>query len=140
MRVPGGIVKGSLVSLALVVVACTAAGRATPETTASGVLGIVTGSDARETLAALCELRGSTGPSAAEALFFDRAHERLHEIAAAVEQVDRAAAGRLLEAKERVEAGIGTLPHSFASNMEGLLEATRAGLAELGLPSPGCDV
>lgn len=41
---------------------------------------------------------------AAEAIFFDRAHDSLHELAAALGDTDRVSAARLLEAKQDVEA------------------------------------
>lgn len=45
---------------------------------------------------------------AAERRFVDEAHGPLHELAAAAGARDRAAAGRLLEAKQRVEAAVET--------------------------------
>ena len=39
----------------------------------------------------------------AHTLFVDRAHQRLHELAAAVEKPDRQVAGRLLEASARTD-------------------------------------
>ncbi len=45
-------------------------------------------------------------PSLASTLFFDRAHDRLHELAAAVSDIDRSIEARLLEAKQRVEADL----------------------------------
>lgn len=41
---------------------------------------------------------------AAEAIFFDRAHDSLHELAATLDDTDRVSAARLLEAKQDVEA------------------------------------
>lgn len=130
--------RGWLILLALVTAGCSADGAAETEPTASGSLGIVTSAEARETIAALCELQDTTDPTRAEALFLDRVHEGLHAIAAAVQEVDRAAAGRLLEAKERVESEVGSVPESFSSDARELTGATREGLRRVGLPAPAC--
>jgi len=58
---------------------------------------------------ALSEARGAAidgDPSLARTLFFDRAHDRLHELAAAVSDIDRSIEARLLEAEQRVEADL----------------------------------
>lgn len=56
---------------------------------------------------ALCEAKDEArrDPDAARTIFFDRAHGPLHEIAAA-EEVHRSSAGRVLEAKQAVEADL----------------------------------
>jgi len=59
----------------------------------------------------LCEAAGKAeaGDTAgAEELFYDIVHQPLHDLAAATSEVDRALAGRLLEAKEAVESGLDT--------------------------------
>lgn len=60
---------------------------------------------------ALCDSETALAESdvaRAGALFADRAHQPLHELAAEVGIDDRSAAARLLEAKQVVEAGFGT--------------------------------
>jgi len=49
-------------------------------------------------------------PAGAGTVFYDRAHEGLHELAASTVGVDRAAAARLLGAKQRVEAMLESSP------------------------------
>lgn len=59
----------------------------------------------------LCEaaMKAEAGDIAgAEELFYDIVHQPLHDLAAATSEVDRALAGRLLEAKESVESGLDT--------------------------------
>ncbi len=52
----------------------------------------------------LCQTHAeATHPDAARRTFFDRIHQSLHELAAETAASDRAAAARLLEAKEAVE-------------------------------------
>jgi|GEM_PF-1620635 len=130
-------------ALAVLLAACGGRGGRAPEPTASGSLGTVTASDARVLVAALCELEGpaATDPDRAGRIFYDRAHEALHVLAAAVEPVDRAAAAALLVAKERVEADLAGpgLSDAFPDHAAHLLEATRAALGAVGLPAPSCD-
>ena len=107
----------------------------------SGSLGPVTAEAADEAILGLCALVGETDPEAAEATFVDRSHRTLHVIAAAAEAEDRAAAGRLLEAKQVVEADLqeDDLPAGFPADVEALLEAANAALATIGLESTGCE-
>lgn len=84
--------------------------------------------------AGLCRSLVQAGDvSAARATFFDRSHQALHELAAELETVDRAAAGRLLEAKARVEAALeqDSSDGMRRSALRDLVRATRAGLGEL---------
>jgi hypothetical protein len=79
-------------------------------------------------------------PQAAEARFFDRSHETLHVIARALEDVDRPAAARLLEAKQKVEADFSGLASGdrIADDLGPLIEATARGLDRLAVPVPSC--
>lgn len=61
----------------------------------------------------------------ARATFDDRAHESLHNVAAVVQDSDRAAAARLLEAKQVVEAKFAQLDPSIGPDLVEL--AARAG-------------
>ena len=84
--------------------------------------------------------RGSGGLDAASTIFFGTSHDGLHAIAAAAQEVDRGAAGSLLEAKQRVEADLsGTeLPAGFGADVESLVAATGAALAAVGLEAAAC--
>jgi hypothetical protein len=89
----------------------------------------------------LCEARSDVGDlTAARAAFYDRSHEMLHVIAAALEPVDRAHAARLLRAKQAVEAGLAApaAPAELGNELDRLTEVTRAGLDRLGVGSSAC--
>lgn len=79
-------------------------------------------------------------PRAAEARFFDRSHETLHLIARALEDVDRALAARLLEAKQKVESDFSGLASGerVADDLDRLVEVSGAGLDRLAVPVPPC--
>ena len=72
---------------------------------------------------------------AAERHFVDEAHGPLHDLAAAAGTRDRAAAGRLLEAKQRVEAAV----ESDARDLEltGLVSTTRRAVEVADERDPG---
>jgi hypothetical protein len=75
----------------------------------------------------------------ARTTFYDRSHADVHVIARALEDVDRTRAGRILLAKQRVEAellsgGSPTLP----ADLRQLFVATRAGLRRLDVSVPDC--
>lgn len=97
---------------------------------------------ARRATDGLCTIAGgfTEDLEGASGAFYDRAHDSLHEIAATVEDVDRAVAARLLVAKERVEEDLRapTLPETFAEDVAELLGTTRDALAALDLPAPDC--
>lgn len=90
----------------------------------------------------LCTARAEAPdrPRAAEARFFDRSHETLHVVARALEDVDRALAGRLLEAKQKVEADFSGLASGdrVADDLGRLVEVTGEGLDRLAVPTPPC--
>ena len=95
---------------------------------------------AAEAIAALCDLRTTSDPDAANVAFFDRAHQTLHELAAAAQTVDRAPAADLLETKQVVEADLrsDTLPATFRRDVEDLLAAARTALDTVGSTAPDC--
>jgi hypothetical protein len=77
------------------------------------------------------------------ATVFDReAHGFLHELAADLEEVDRAAAAGLLEAKQRLEAiladPVRADPQEVAVLITELQRALRDGAEAAGLPTPLC--
>lgn len=77
----------------------------------------------------------------AKLTFNDHAHTPLHTVARALEDIDRPAAARLLEAKQRVEAdldGSGTTTPGLAADLAALVSATRAGLDRLGIGPQEC--
>jgi hypothetical protein len=129
----------ALIALAALAAAC-GDGGAGPASPPSGSLGPVTSAAADEAVLGLCAMVGETNAGAAEATFHDRSHQTLHAIAAAAEEVDRAAAADLLVAKQQVESDLAgtTLPGSFRADVEALLGRTRAALEALGLDPPGC--
>ena len=91
---------------------------------------------------ALCEAKDEAqrDPDAARTIFFDRAHGPLHEIAAAAEEVHRSSAGRVLEAKQAVEADLEAMAApELASDLARLIAATRSALSQLSVSVPECD-
>ena len=132
----------TLLAVALLVTSCGSEGNGNedPSVPPSGALGPVTPEAAARTVLGLCDLRSATDRAEAEATFLDRSHETLHVIAAATEVRDRGAAADLLEAKQRVEAGLADpdLPPGFAADVEALIEATRAALDAIGLDALTC--
>lgn len=96
----------------------------------------------RGVVEALCEAQDEAArdPEEARTVFFDRAHDSLHDIAAAAEEVDRASAARLLEAKQAVEADLeATAAPELASDLGRLIGATRGALRDLSVSTEGCD-
>lgn len=86
----------------------------------------------------LCTARdaGSFG-RAADA--FGRAHADLHELARTVADRDRRAAGRLLEAKQRVESALArNASDVLATELPELVTAVRSALQTVGSPAPSC--
>jgi hypothetical protein len=124
---------------ALLLAACGSGGGESP--TPAGATRLVEPATAEVTVLGLCQVRqqAQSDPITAEVTFYDRSHEGLHLIAGAVEVVDRAAAARLLQTKQRVESDLmaGGSP-SLPSDVDVLLEATRDALAALGLEAPAC--
>jgi hypothetical protein len=106
----------------------------------SGALGVVTAQAAAETVSALCGMRRDTDRDTANAVFYDRAHGTLHALAAAAEDIDRAAAGQVLVTMQRVEADLQAdeLPATFGEDAGALLLSVRSALATVDLPAPDC--
>ena len=90
--------------------------------------------------AALCDAEtafNANDPGRGRRVFLDRVHQSVHELAAATEERDRAAAARLLEAKQAVEAGLGNEPDArLASNLGRLRRAALAAIEVLGIDAP----
>ena len=87
--------------------------------------------------AALCA--GAAAPDAARRLFFDRAHEQLHTVARALEDVDRGQAAQLLQAKERVESELPNQPPTLPDDLRRLAGVYRDSLGRLAITAPPCD-
>jgi hypothetical protein len=131
-----------LCTVAILLTACggAAARSDTAPSGPSGSLGVITAGLAAEALGAICEMRGATDRDEANALFFDRAHQTLHVLAAATEVTDRAPAAELLETMQAVEGDLqgDGLPETFSSDVANLLDATRGALGTVSLPAPPC--
>ena len=147
-RVAGGSLGAVLVAVlvaAVALAACRSSGEgsvSSPSVLPSGSLGVVTQRDAEDAMRGLCEVRAvdASDRDRANALFYDRSHQELHVIAAATEVRDPPAAGRLLQAMQRVEADLKgpRLPATFGEDAEALIAATANALAAIGLTSPSC--
>ncbi len=87
--------------------------------------------------AGLCQ--AAAQPDAARRLFFDRSHEALHTVARALEDVDRAQAAQLLQAKEKVESELPNPPASLPTDLRALAAVYRDGLGRLAITAPPCD-
>lgn len=87
--------------------------------------------------AALCQ--AAAEPDAARRHFFDRAHDQLHTVARALEDVDRAQAAQLLQAKERVESELQNPPATLPDDLRRLAGVYRDGLGRLAITAPPCD-
>lgn len=87
--------------------------------------------------AGLCE--AATSPVTARALFFDRSHEALHAVARGVEEVDRAQAGALLQAKEKVESQLDIPAPTLPDDLRRLADVYRTSLGRLAIEAPPCD-
>lgn len=126
---------------AVVLAACGSSGETGPASP-SGALGIVTEEAADRTVSGLCRIRTTLAKDrdGANRVFYDRSHDELHVIAAAAQGEDPAVAGRLLQAKERVEADLRPerLPGGFVQNLDALIAATRDALGAIGLEAPRC--
>jgi cytosine/adenosine deaminase-related metal-dependent hydrolase len=92
--------------------------------------------------AALCTAKrhAARDPLAARRVFYDRAHDHLHELARQAQRTDRPVAARLLEAKQRVghDLDAGAAPQRLAGDLDRLLAATDAALTVISSPSPTC--
>jgi hypothetical protein len=87
--------------------------------------------------AALCE--AAAQPDRARALFFDRSHDALHEVARRLEEPDRALAGRVLEAKQTVESELTASRPGRPDDLRRLAEVYRDALGRLAITAPPCD-
>lgn len=102
----------------------------------------VAASSLREAVTGLCVAleRLPTDPLAARDAFYSLSHDRLHTIAAAVQEIDRSAAASLLRAMAVVEEHLARspFPTSFAGDLDRLIAATRVALRALSIPTEPC--
>lgn len=96
----------------------------------------------QEAATALCTARDQAKADVkrANTTFYDRSHDALHTLARALDSVDRAAAARLLEDKERVETDFrrNASGSELAAGLDALARSTRSGLAALSVEVPPC--
>jgi hypothetical protein len=97
----------------------------------------------RAAVAGLCEAAEAAKASVprARAIFYDRSHDQLHELARRAQDRDRAVTAGLLEAKESVERDF-LYPRTWpqvGGDIDRLDQAARAALLAVAVePPPGC--
>jgi len=133
-RRPLGLLLGGV--LGVMAVAVTAFSGADDSPTGGGGTGSAFGS-ARDALCQSADAARQGDARRARAVFFDHAHDPLHELAAAAQERDRGAAARLLEAKQRVETGLEDAGPTLAEDLETLALATGRAMAAAGTTDPG---
>lgn len=96
--------------------------------------------EAQRAVESLCRLQISGIAEGEAAAAFGVAHDSLHEIAAAVETLDRSSAARLLEAKSVVEVALeaGDTTSGFVRFVRVLEDRTIEALTVLGISTRGC--
>jgi hypothetical protein len=123
-------------AVAILATSCTGSGekRASTVPGSRGPQAAVQGLCEAETLAS----GGLVGE--ARRVFQDQSHAYLHELAAQLQERDRALAAQLLEAKQRVESGLqgGANPEILASQIGGLRAVVESAVAAVGLKNVGC--
>ena len=138
-----------VVGLGLLLGACGAAGggdaTTAPGATAGGTVTVngqaVAEGPLRDAAAALCQAtEQASDRRAARVIFYDRAHDRLHDLAREVQRVDRPAAARLLEAKGAVERDLDSnlAAARLAVDLARLGAATAAALQAISIAPPSC--
>lgn len=93
------------------------------------------GAPVHEGVCAAAQAAGAGDRAGARAAFAD-VHGPLHALAGQVEEQDRGAAGRLLEAKQRAEAGLESGPAPPAGELDALAAEVRAALDVIGADAP----
>ncbi len=126
----------AVATLAVLAVACSDSGAGSTRTITVGTdqVPVARLVDAH---AGLCEAAARL--DMARALFFDRSHEALHTVARALEDVDRAQAAALLQAKEKVESELTTPPPTLRDDLLRLADVYRTGLGRLAITAPACE-
>ena len=90
------------------------------------------------TAAGVCDAAGAADAVESRAVFFDRAHDGLHDLADRAADVDRTIAGELLRDKEQVERLLdGSTPHDqLQLALHHLHESTIAAAVAVESPRP----
>lgn len=95
--------------------------------------------DGETLVAELCVASQNAGDPAESGAAFDRAHGALHDLARELAEIDRAAAARLHEAKQRAEASrTAGEPTELEPALAALTDAARDALASLGQQTGAC--
>lgn len=89
-------------------------------------------SSTHRALCAAAERADAGKVAAARRIFYDGAHEPLHELARRVQKKDRKQAARLLERKERVETSLERPTDQLSDQLRSLARSTRAASATVG--------
>lgn len=134
-RRPLGLLLGGV--LAIVAVAAAIGALAGSDDQASSPTAGASFASARDGVCQAADAARQGDPAGARAAFFDRAHQTLHELAAAAQERDRATAARLLEAKERVETGLERSSPTLAADLDVLAVTTGRAIATAGGRDPG---
>lgn len=91
----------------------------------------------------VCQAAGQAASDAGapRRTFFGKAHDGLHTIARALEDVDRRAAADLLQAKQTVEADLSGTPTAadLGAHLRRLAAVTQVGLDRLDIAVPPCE-
>lgn len=134
-RRPLGLLLGGV--LAIVAVAAVISALAGSEGQSSSSPPGPSFASARDGVCQAADAASHGNPAGARTAFFDRAHQPLHELAAAAQESDRAAAARLLEAKERVETGLEKSSPTLGADLDVLAVTTGQAMAAAGSRDPG---
>jgi hypothetical protein len=102
------------------------------------VAGEVSAARLRAAVVALCETRAEEDLDVVEMIFFDRAHAQMHVLAQELENGQRRRAAELLEAMQRVEAGLAGSAATVTASMDALIRAAAKGLTALSIEPPTC--
>jgi hypothetical protein len=130
------VVVSLVIGVAAVVAAFTVF--ADSENGGDAVAGEVSAARLRAAVDALCEASAEEDPDVVERIFFDRAHAQMHVLAQELENGHRRRAAELLEAMQRVEAGLAGDAESAAPSMDALIRAASQGLTALSIDPPTC--
>ncbi len=141
-RQPDGIATRARTLLALLALVLGACGGSDEERTIAAGTEQAPVTRLQEAATALCTARDQAKADVKQAntTFYDRSHDALHTLARALDSVDRAAAARLLEDKERVETDFrrNASGAELAASLDALARSTRSGLAALSVEVPTC--
>lgn len=102
IRLPSGVGRADLRSLVHRLRVATVAGAL-----AASLAACAADDSPSDVVTALCAVRDAEGVEATEDAFYGRVHTELHTLADDVVEADPSVGARLLEAKNRVEAGLG---------------------------------